>query len=319
MSRRWLTLLAACVAVLALAEARAQAIGPPPPVAENVGPVRADEVPPELLGMDVLDKRGSKVPGDLMFVEHTGKPVRLGDLMSNGKPTVLVMAYFTCPGLCTAVLNDMVERMRSLDFTVGKDFNAIVVGFDPRDSAELAGKKRDNYLAEYGRAVPPTVWPFLVPGGGGHGDALDAPGTPQHQLADALGFQYRWDARTQRFGHPGVLFVLSPSGVLSQAIPAQNSTRDLRLALLDASEGKLGSFLDHAFARCFAWDPNAKGYRVVAMEVFKIVGGVVLFLVVLLLTFLWRAERKRRPAPSPASVDGPTPPDKPSPSTSWRS
>lgn len=278
----------ALVAVVVAVPARAHALGGPPPLSGT--PTEAS--PAELAGMEVLDHRGAQVSRALAFKDQTGARVTLGDYLRGDVPVVMVLAYYTCPGLCTAVLNDLLTRLKALDFTAGKDFRVVVVSFDARDDVEVAAGKRQTYVEAYGRQVGARGFDFLV---------ADAPvgvagetGASARALAETLGFQFKWDDRQKLFGHPGALFVLSPTGTLSVSIPTMNETRDLRLGLIEAGEGKLGSFFDQAFARCFHWDPDARGYKLAAFKIFKFTGLFVLGVVSILLLLLWRAERRRR-------------------------
>jgi protein SCO1/2 len=282
MIRARASVIAMVVALVAItAPARALAIGPPRAPQDP-----ADQPNPQIYeGMEVVDRRGTQVPLDLRFRDHLGQPVTLADYVRGDVPVVLVMAYYTCPGLCTAVINDMMNRVKVLDFVPGQDFRVVVVSFDPRDTTELARGKQANYAATYGKPLPPRSLDFLT-----LADDKEAGA----KLAEAIGFQYKWDDLGKLYGHPGVIFVLAPGGKLSVSIPTMNEARDLRLALVQAGEGQVGSFFDQVFARCYHWDPDSHGYKLLAFQLFKWAGLLVIALLGVLFLFMWRIERRRR-------------------------
>jgi protein SCO1/2 len=285
MSRRAVRLVLAMSAAALLAvvvPARAWAIGGEMPVASGMP---ADQNIPELVDIEIKDKRGADVSRDLTFTDQDGKAVQLGEYLDGQKPTIVVLAYYECPMLCTVVLNGLLRGLRSLeDFTAGKDYRVVVVSFDPRDGVKAASDKRKTYISAYGRDPGVRGWDFLV----GSQEQVK-------QLADTLGFPYRWDPVGKQFAHSAGAFLLTPKGKLSQTLYGiEFPTRDLRFALVEAGEGKLGSTWDKVLLRCFHWDPNAKGYKFAAMMAMK-VGGL-LMVVVMWFGFLHfrRMERKRR-------------------------
>jgi len=187
--------------------------------------------------------------------------------------------------LCTVVLNGLLTGVKGLEgMRAGADFHVVVVSFDHRDTVESAKNKRKVYLDAYGQDPGPRGWDFLV------GDDAQV-----RQLADTLGFPYRWDPNGKQFAHSAGAFLLTPAGKLSQTLYGiEFPNRDLRFALVEASEGKLGSTWDKVLLRCFHWDPTKRGYAVSAMMVMKI--GGLLTVVVMWFAFLHfrRIERKRR-------------------------
>jgi protein SCO1 len=281
-AHRFVLALVAAAIVAATAPARAYAIGGGPPA--EAGMPQQQNVR-ELEGIEIKDKKGADVPRELMFTDQDGKPVRMGEYLDGKHPTIVVLAYYECPMLCTVVLNGLLRGIKSLeDLKVGTDFRVVVVSFDHRDTVESAAKKRKVYLDAYGADPGPRGWDFLV--------GSDA---EVRKLADTLGFPYRWDPVGKQFAHSAGAFLLTPQGKLSQTLYGiEFPKRDLRFALVQASEGRLGSPWDRVLLRCFHWDPNARGYRFQAMMAMK-VGGL-LMVVVIWFGFLHfrRMERKRR-------------------------
>ncbi len=174
------------------------------------------------------------------------------------------------------------EGMRGLDFGLGQQYQVVTVSIDHREGPELARIKRQNYLTALAKPVAPGGWPFLT----GKKDDVK-------RLADGVGFHYRWDEETKQFAHAAGIFVLTPEGKISRVLYGiQFRPRDLRLALVEASRGTIGSPVDQLLLFCVHSDPQTKKYGLTPMAVMRI-GGLltVLFLGMVLLT-LWRRERR---------------------------
>jgi protein SCO1/2 len=249
---------------------------------------RAEEaLPPELQGIAIEEKPGAVLPQEVALTDGDGRTVKLGDYLKDGKPVVLVLAYYRCPMLCSLVVNGLTNGLKDLSWSAGHDYRVLVVSFDPRDTTEIAHQKRMNYLKEYGRPVPDGGFEFLT------GDAASV-----RRLADAVGFHYRWNEQQKEYAHAAGAFVVTPGGKLSRTLYGITfPAKDLRLALTEASEGKLGSAWDKVVLFCFHYDANARGYVLAATRLMKAGGALS---VVLLGLFLWRLNRSsqapRRPA-----------------------
>ena len=203
----------------------------------------------------------AQVPLDLTFNDERGRAVRLGDYFGT-KPVILVLAYYECPNLCTLVLNGVLQTAHELRFDAGKDYQIVVVSFDPRERPALAAAKKQTYIERYGRAHAADGWHFLT-------------GTESSiaQLASAIGYHYAWDAGTRQFAHPSVMTVLTPGGKISRYFPGiEYPPRDVRLALLQASNNKIGSLADRVFLLCFHYNPNTGKYGFVIARVMQIAG-----------------------------------------------
>lgn len=254
---------AAAGASLALAGAGAQA------------QVILDEPPKDLRGIDITDKRGSSIPLDTPLMDHTGAAVRLGDYFDGERPVVLLMAYYTCPMLCGLALADLQKAARGLKLELGKDYRVVVLSFDHRNSVSDAAAKRDIYVndavpmaIEHRRPSSPKddVWPFLL-------------ATEQNArvVSDAVGFAYRLIPETGEYAHPTALMVLTPTGSVSNYLygrfGANYSEKDLRLAVMDASKGKVGSVFDKILWACYHYDPARGTWTMQAMTVMRIGGA----------------------------------------------
>ena len=246
--------------------------------------VRAEQsVPPELRGIEIEERLGATLPLDTELTDHTGKKVRLGDSFTGKRPVILVMNYYSCPMLCSMVLNALVDGMRGLEYTVGQDFEVLSVSIDPHEGTDLANGKRAAYIKSLGRNVAPGAWPFFT-----------ATEQASAAIAQAVGFHYRYDPAIKQYAHAAGIFVLTPQGRLSQTLYGMTfAPRDLRLALIEASKGSIGSPIDRLLLFCYHYDPQTRHYGLTPMGVMRIGGA---FTVVFLALFLLSARRRERRA-----------------------
>jgi len=237
-------------------------------------------VPAELQGIDIEDRQGVPLPRDIALRDQSGRAVVVGDYLDGKRPVVLVLAYYECPMLCTLVINGALDEMKKLRWTAGDEYRVVVVSFDPRDTTASAARKRMNYLDAYGRPVAEKGFDFLV----GDGAQVKA-------LASAAGFHYRWDEDTKQFAHAAGAFVYTPDGRLSRTLYGITFP-GLKLALLEASEGKIGTVVDRVLLFCFHYDPLARGYVIATMRLVRASGVVTLSVLALWLFRFWRRERR---------------------------
>ena len=250
-----------------------------------------EAVPPELQGIGIDERPGAIVPLNVALTDGSGRKVTLGSYLKDGKPVVLVLAYFRCPMLCSLVINGLTDGLKDLDWAAGKDYRVLVVSFDPRDTVQLAPDKRENYLKQYGRPVPEGGFEFLV------GEEAQV-----KRLADAVGFHYRWDGAQSQFAHAAGAFVLTPNARLSRTLYGiVFPGKDLRLSLLEASEGKLGTAWDRVVLFCYHYDPSSRGYVLAATRLMRAGGAASLLLLGFFLYRLFRAPRRVGPAAEKAA------------------
>ena len=245
--------------------------------------------PREYVGYD--QKLGAQIPADLCFKDENGASVRLADYASD-RPMVLALVYYSCPRLCTEVLNGSVRMLRALDsLDLGDDFQYVAVSIDPEDTPEIAFAKRAAYLEALGAAARPEGWHFLT------GDQQSIT-----RLAETVGFRYVWDEHSQEFAHDGGLVVVTPQGKVSHYFfGVEFSAFDVRLALVDAAQGKIGNIVDHILLLCMHYDPARGKYGLWVIGSLRIAG--VLTLLVLgsfMLRSVLRERRAARPAVSGA-------------------
>ena len=245
-------------------------------------------VPQELEGIGIDEKPGTPLPRDLTFRDQRGQVVSLAKYVDGKTPFILVIAYYQCPMLCTLVLNGLTKGLKDVAWNAGDKFRVLTVSIDPRDTSDSADKKRTTYLAVYGRqGLADNAWDFLSGVAGDNGKNA-------HALADAIGFHYRWDAASNQFAHAAAAFVFTPDGRLSRTLYGiEYKPEHLRLALTEATDGKLGTAWDKFLLFCYHYDSNARGYVMGARLAMKIGGLVTMLLFVL---FLFVILLRRDPA-----------------------
>jgi protein SCO1 len=239
---------------------------------------------PELRKIDVIEHLGDTIPLGLTFTNDAGELVKLGDYFHHGKPVVVVLAYYTCPMLCTLVLNGVSDAVRQLDWLPGKEFQILTISIDPSETAQLAAGKKARYLENLGKPGLENGWRFFV------GEQSQS-----KALADAIGFKYYYDSEQKMYAHPAVVTVLTEDGKISRYLYGiEFRPRDLRMALLEASQGKVGTTIDRLILYCYHYDPAAKGYVALAGRIMKLGGALTLVLLAVLLGMMWGRERLRK-------------------------
>lgn len=281
-------LLARCLgsAVLVATFATATTAAPIAPAPLGSLDQQASKTPGPLEGVGIEQHLGRSVPLDALFHDEDGKPVHLGDYFGPGKkPAVLALAYFECPMLCTLVLNGLVKALRPMSFTAGNEYDVIAISIDPKEGPELAKKKKEAYLENYARKGDGSGFHFLT----GPEESIKA-------VADAVGFQYRYIPETGQFAHAASIYVLTPLGQISRYFfGVEFSSRDLRLAFVEAAEGKIGGVVDQLMLFCYRYDPHAGKYSAQALNVVRL-GGVATILSLAGFIGLSRWRETRRPS-----------------------
>lgn len=216
-------------------------------------------LPPLLREVGIDQKLNNQIPLDLMFRDESGNDVRLGQYFGR-KPVVLVLAYYDCPMLCTIVLNGVLHSVKELKYNIGREFEVVTVSFDPTEKPSLAAAKKAIYVGLYNRPDASAGWHFLT------GDEPSI-----RQLTQAVGFRYNYDPQTKQYFHATGIMVLTPEGRLARyfygiKFPSGN----LRLGLVEASEGRIGSPVDQVLLYCSQYDPATGKYSVIVSHVLKI-------------------------------------------------
>jgi protein SCO1/2 len=232
--------------------------------------------PPYLTNVGIEQRLDGRVPPELPFVDETGRPVKLGDYFGK-KPLILNLVYYTCPMLCGEVLTGLSASMKMVKFDVGNEFDVITVSFNPKETPGLAAAKKQEYLRRYGRPNSAAGWHFLT----GPAESINA-------LTKAVGFQYQYDASKNQYAHATAIMVLTPQGRISRYFYGVDfPPKDLRMGLVEASQGKIGNAIDQVLLYCYHYDPTVGKYGAVVSNMLKI-GGALTILVLggMILIFL---------------------------------
>jgi len=245
---------------------------------------RAEPLPRELKGVGITEHPGARLPLDLEFTADDGKPVLLSRYFSGGRPVILTLNYYRCPMLCGLLLNGVVEGLKELSWSPGKEFEVVTVSIDPQETATLARLKKEGYITELGRPGAASGWHFLT------GREANI-----KKLADAVGFGYRYDTERQQYAHPAGIFLVTPDGRMARYLyGVVFEPRTLKLALTEAGEGKVGNAGDQILLYCYHYDANAGRYVIAATNIMRL-GGVTTALVVGLWLFsAWRRGARKK-------------------------
>jgi protein SCO1 len=258
-------LLAAALGATAFA---AQSPSPLPLVPSKTSGVIPTTLPSGLRDVGIDQKLNAQMPLSLLFTDEEGRRVQLKDYFGK-RPVILSFVYYDCPMLCSMVLNGLVRGLRPVGLNPGRDFEIVTVSFDPRETAPLAAAKKRVYLNSYRRPSAEQGWHFLT------GDEPSI-----RTLTRAAGFNYHWDEASQQYAHASGIMVLTPDGRMSRYFYGiEFSGRDLRLGLIDASSGRIGTVADQVLLYCFHYDPAAGKYGVAIMNVMRLAGLTTLLLV----------------------------------------
>lgn len=237
---------------------------------------------PEVLRDVGLDQKlNAQVPLDLTFRDEHGVSVTIGQLL-HGKPAILNLVYYQCPMLCTEVLNATLYSVKEIPLEIGNDFNIITVSIDPNEKPILAEAKQIMYSGLYGRPGAVKGWHFLT------GDESQI-----RRLAAAVGFRYAYDKVSKQFAHASGIMVLTPEGKLSRYFYGISyRPRDVRLGLVEASEGKIGSLTDTILLYCYHYDPSTGKYGVVITNIVR-AAGLLTVIALALMVFIFLRREKR--------------------------
>lgn len=248
-----------------------------------------NDLPSELEGVEVIEKLGEQIPLQLEFKNERDQTVKLEQYFDGERPVILALIYFRCPMLCGLVLNGLIDGLRGLNMTPGDEFQTLIVSIDPLETPRLAQMTKQNLIQELGKPSAASGIHLLT------GREANI-----RILADSVGFGYKWNDRTNEYMHKAVIFVLMPDGRISRYLyDIIFEPQTLRLALVEASEGKVGSTVDRVLwaLDCFVYDPSSNSYVLAAMGLMRIGGGLTVLIGGAALASLWLNEyRKRRAA-----------------------
>jgi protein SCO1/2 len=247
-------------------------------------PLRADQTPREMQGVGIEEHLGETIPLDLPFVDDEGRAITLADCFANERPVIVTMNYYRCPQLCTLTLNGLVDALAEIDWSAGREFDIVTVSIAPDETHELANVKKRVYLQQYDRETAAAGWHFLT----GTDESIQA-------LADALGFGFRRDEKRGDYAHSSSIMFITPDGRISRYMnDVVFAPRDVRLALVEASEGEIGSPMERLLLfTCYQFDPEAGSYAMSAVKIMRLAGAMTVVIIGLGLVLLWRRGPRR--------------------------
>jgi len=236
----------------------------------DAGPTFADEKIDALEGVGITEHLDEKIPLDLPFVDDDGKEVTLEQYFNKEKPVILTLNYYKCPMLCSLTLNGLTTGLEEMEWTLGDEFEVVTISINPDEKPPLAKKNKEGYLGHYNREGSENGWHFLT----GEQENIT-------KLAESLGFGYVFDSKTGEFHHTASIMFITPDGRISKYMnDVQFKGQDLRFALIEASEGRIGTTLDKFLLfNCFQYDPESNSYTPTAWKLMRT--GAVLMLLVL--------------------------------------
>jgi protein SCO1/2 len=253
----------------------------------NRGDSQPTGLPPALANVGIDQKLNAQIPLAATFRDETGRTVQLGEYFRGAKPVILALVFYECPMLCNQVLNGLTATMKVMPLKIGEDFEVVTVSFDPRETPEMAARKKESYMQRLQRPGAQGGWHFLT------GDEASI-----RVLTDAVGFRYGYDAPTNQFAHASGIMVSTPDGRLSHYFyGVEYGPRDVRLGLVEASAGRIGSPVDQLLLYCYHYDPATGKYSWV-INIYRWGGVATVAAMVILLLVL----RRRGPSASSSTA-----------------
>jgi protein SCO1/2 len=276
--RKAKSLAAALLVAASAASPLAQQAPGQPGVPAPAAGMPSSQVPKQLEHVSFEQRLDTRLPLDARFRDEQGRDVALGDYFGR-RPVVLAFVYYTCPMLCTQILNGVSRAVKVMPFTVGEDYDVVYVSFDARETPQDAAQKKAAQLADYGQEEAAAGWHYLT------GDDASI-----RRVTAAAGFSYRWDEATGQFAHVSGVLVVTPDGRLSRYFyGVEYSPKELRMAIVESSEGRVGSLVDELLLYCYHYDPATGRYGAIAMNLVRLGGAITL---ALLAGFIWLMRRR---------------------------
>jgi protein SCO1/2 len=243
-----------------------------------------EQIPEALEEVGITEHLDAKLPMDLEFRDEDGISVTLGSFFDGERPVILTLNYYRCPMLCGLMLNGLVDGLEQMEWTPGQEFEIVTVSINPLETPALAKEKKQNYLKRYGRPSAVTGWHFLT----GREPEID-------RLAETVGFHFAYDPVEQQYAHAAAIFVCTPDGRVARYLYGiEYPAKRLKLGLLEASEGKIGSTIDRIIMYCYHYDPSNRRYSPVAMNIMRVGGGATASILAVALGMFWFREWRRR-------------------------
>ncbi len=242
-----------------------------------------EDAPKVFSEVGVTEKVGQAIPKTLLVINESGQEGPLSDYLDPSKPTILSLVYYNCPMLCNLILTGFTESLTKLPFEVGDRFNVISFSFDHRDTPKTASTFKATYMAQLGQDNAKNNWHFLT----GSTDTIN-------KLTDAVGFRFKFDEKTGEFAHGSALVLISPNGKISRYLYGiEFNPFNLKMAILEASNGKQISTIEQGLLYCYRYDPKANSYVIHAVTLMRIGGALTVIAIVGLIAILLIRQKKR--------------------------
>jgi protein SCO1/2 len=253
----------------------------------------ASQPVPILKEIGIDQKLDAKLPLEAEFSDEQGASVKLGQFFGQ-RPVVLALVYYQCPMLCTQILSGLAGSLQGVTFTVGKEYEVVVVSFDPGETPAMAVERKKNFVSRFIRGADPGHVHFLT----GRESSIKA-------LTGAVGFRYAYDQATGQFAHPASIMIATPDGRMSRYLyGVEFAPRDLKLALVEASAGQIGTVVDQALLFCYHYDPETGRYGIVIMNFMRAAGALTVLALGAWIVLSLRREHRNARALAPTSTAG---------------
>ncbi len=241
-------------------------------------------IPETLKTVGIEQKLNAKVPFGAIFKDENGREVRLGEYFGKGRPVILALVYYECPMLCNEVLNGLTGSLKGISFNAGEEFDVVAISFDARENEKpnLAKNKKESYVERYNRPETAAGWHFLT----GTQSEID-------KVTEAVGFNYKFDEKTNQFAHAGGIIILTPEGKVSRYFYGIDyAPKDVKFGIMESSENKIGNPVDQLYLYCFHYDPSTGKYGFAILNVLRLMAVATLLGLGAMLFVFWRRNKK---------------------------
>lgn len=246
-------------------------------------PTNSDQSIDQLKDVGVIEQLGAKIDLDRKFTNEKGELVSLSTYFDGTRPVLLTMVYYDCPSLCNYHLNGIMDTLSNMDQPLGKEFQLVAVSMNHNEGSDLAAKKLEAYHEVLDQPEARGNMHFLV----GNEENVTA-------LAKELGFKFKWDPKEQQYAHPAVAYVMSPDGMISRYLYGiEFAPKTLRLAMVEAADGKVGNLIDRAILFCYQFNPSKNKYTLYTYNIMRAAGALTAMVLAVFLVPAWMRERKK--------------------------
>lgn len=246
-------------------------------------PLTSSEKPDDFSGIGITERLSTQLDMNLPFINEKGETVTLGSFYDGQTPVIMSLVYFSCPGLCNLHLNGLIDGLKELKWNAGEKYQVLAISFDSKESSDVAAGKKANYMKLYERSGTEKGFHFLT-----------ASEETVKRITEAAGFAFKWNEQAQEWAHSSAAIVTTPKGVISRYLHGiVFEEKNLKLALSEATEGKIGTVMDQLMWYCFKYDPAKNTYALYAFRLVQIAAFLTILVLALILTPFWLRSRKQ--------------------------